>query len=95
MCHVLLTAPSWEQPALAGFPAPSNRDAMQAWSVRDVVQFYESKDASGLAVALDRNAVSGSDLLAFSDWQEVAAELRFTAFVAKKAISLRDAFLRM
>ena len=39
--------------------------------------------------------LSGSDLLAFGDWQEVAAELRFTPFAAKKAISLRDAFLRM
>ena len=95
VCHVFLTAPAFEQPAAERLPAQLPREAMESWSVRDVVQFYESKDASGLAVALDRNAVSGSDLLAFGDWQEVAAELRFTAFAAKKAISLRDAFLRM
>ena len=95
VCHVLLTAPAWEQPALAGLPAPSNRDAMQAWSVRDVVQFYESKDASGLATTLDQNAVCGSDLLAFGSWQEVQTELRLTPFAAKKAVSLRDAFLGM
>ena len=82
-------------PALAGLPAPSNRDAMQAWSVRDVVQFYESKDASGLATTLDQNAVCGSDLLAFGSWQEVQTELRLTPFAAKKAVSLRDAFLGM
>ena len=49
----------------------------------------------GLATTLEQNAVSGSDLLAFGSWQEVLTELRLTPFAAKKAISLRDAFLGM
>ena len=60
-----------------------------------MAQFYESKDASGLAATLDHNAVSGSDLLAFGGWQEAQTELRLTPFAAKKAISLRGAFLGM
>ena len=60
-----------------------------------LVQFYASKDAGGLAIAFEQNAVNGSDLLAFRGWPEVATELRLTAFAAREAISLRDAFLAL
>ena len=95
VCHVFLAGPAFEQAAPRRFQAQSSQDRMQSWSVRDVAQFYESKDAVGLAATLEQNAVSGNDLLAFRGWPELATELRLTAFAAKKAVALRDAFLAM
>ncbi len=66
---------------------------MAAWSVRDVAAFYRGRDAEGAAKVMEENSVGGTDLLAFTTWPELQAELRVTPFLARKALTLRDAFL--
>ena len=62
-------------------------------SVNEVAAFLESRDAGGLAQALQQNAVNGADLLGFGSYQEAAKDLNMTSFAARKLLSLRDAFL--
>ena len=59
-------------------------------SVSEVVAFYESHDAAGLAETLRRNAVNGADLAAFRSHEDVAEALRVPPFAARKILSLRD-----
>ena len=66
---------------------------MRRWSVADVSAFFESKDAVGLATTLSANSVQGKDLLMFTA-DDLVADLRMTRFGARKALALRDAFLR-
>ena len=40
------------------------------------------------------NSVNGADLLSFRDPGDLVADLRLTPFAAKKAVQLRDDFLR-
>ena len=63
------------------------------WSVADVSAFFESKDAVGLATTFTANAVQGEDLLRFTG-DDLVADLRMARFGARKALALRDAFLR-
>ena len=69
------------------------RDAMLTWSVSEVAAFLQSRDAGGLAQALQQNAVNGADLLGFGSYQEAAKDLNMATFAARKLLSLRDAFL--
>ena len=68
-------------------------EAMRRCSVADVSAFFESKDAVGLATTLSANSVQGKDFLLFTAGDFVA-DLRMTRFGARKALALRDAFLR-
>ena len=76
-----------------GPAATQPRQTMSRWSVADVSAFFESKDAVGLATAFTANAVQGEDLLRFTG-DDLVADLRMTRFGARKALALRDAFLR-
>ena len=67
--------------------------AMRRWSVADVSASFESKDVVGLATTLSANSVQGKDLLMFTA-DDLVADLRMTRFGARKALALRDAFLR-
>ena len=66
---------------------------MKAWTVDEVVGFYKSRDAVGIAEVFSRNAVNGADLFSLHSWQHLVDDLRFVPFAAKKALSLRDSFL--
>ena len=85
--HRTETEASWLQ------RASQPRETMSRWSVADVSAFFESKDAVGLATTFTANAVQGEDLLRFTG-DDLVADLRMTRFGARKALALRDAFLR-
>ena len=78
---------------MAGLAPGSARQGQRRWSVADVSAFFESKDAVGLATTLSANSVQGKDLLLLTA-DDLVADLRMTRFGARKALSLRDAFLR-
>lgn len=86
-------APAGAAAAAAVTPPTSRADTLAAWTVHEVAVFYEGRDAAGIATVFQQNAVSGSDLASFATWQVLEAELRMTPFAAKKALTLRDAFL--
>ena len=88
-------APVWlTQPVFGtASPAPTNpREQMMGWSVRNVVAFFESKDAAALGEKLAGSSVQGADLLRMSV-ALLQAKLGFNAFAAQKICRLRDAFL--
>ena len=64
---------------------------MQAWSVSDVVAFYESKDARALGHKLEASSVTGADLMRLSV-RSLQHTLSFNAFAAQKVYNLRDIF---
>ena len=72
----------------------SNRDFMKTWTTQETAVFYRGRDAAGIAHEFLSNSVNGEDLLSFGDPLETAHELRISAFAAKKALRLRDEFLR-
>ena len=69
-----------EEPAYVGGVAEISpaRDAMLTWSVSEVAAFLQSRDAGGLAQALQQNAVNGADLLGRGSYQEAAKDLNLT-----------------
>ena len=68
-------------------------DTVRAWSVPDVCFFFCQHDAAGIAAIMERSAVNGEDLLAFTSSSELEEDLHVTPFAARKALKLRDAFL--
>ena len=91
---VRLTAPAWETGGeLPQAPAPSNRDAMAAWPVRDVVAFLSGKDLEGPANVFHANGVNGTDLLTMTI-NVMVQDLRLSSFAARKVASARDTFLQ-
>ena len=85
-----LQAPAYG-PELPPPPAPAAQ--MEAWSVRDVVSFFESKDARALGQKLEASSVTGADLMRLSV-RSLQRSLSFNAFAAHKVCNLRDTFLR-
>ena len=65
---------------------------MEAWSVSDVVSFFESKDALALGQKLEASSVTGADLLHLSV-DSLQRTLSFNAFAAEKVCRLRGVFL--
>ena len=65
---------------------------MQAWSAKDVVAFFEGKDARALGNKLEASSVAGADLLRLSV-RSLQADLSLNAFATQKVRRLRDAFL--
>ena len=65
---------------------------MEAWSVSDVVSFFESKGALALGQKLEASSVTGADLLHLSV-DSLQRTLSFNAFAAEKVCRLRDVFL--
>ena len=93
LCCWKLTAPAYDKPGAVAAPPPPRSETVAAWSVRDVAAFHRGRDAEGAAKVMEENSVGGTDLLAFTTWPELQAELRVTPFLARKALTLRDAFL--
>ena len=95
VCLLRLTEAAWErvQPPVAAAPA-SPSDEMRAWTVTEVCFFYGQQDAAGLTTVLEQNAVNGADLLSFTSPADLCADLCMTPLAARKALRLRDAFLR-
>ena len=88
-----LTSASWVGAPSTTGTTPTSEETMKAWSVCEVESFYFSRDAAGIAATFAQNAVNGADLFAFAGPQQLADDLRMSPFAAKKALSLRDAFL--
>ena len=74
-------------------PPPTPVAQMEAWSVNDVVAFFESKDARALGQKLEASSVTGADLLHLSV-DSLQHTLSFNAFAAQKVCKLRDMFLQ-
>ena len=62
------------------------------WLVKDVSSFLEKADLKAPAAVLYANGVSGKDLAEFGV-DSLVAELRLSAFAARKIIAARNAFL--
>ena len=72
----------------------SHRDILSTWSVEEAKSFYEARDATGIAATLAANSVNGADVLSFREPGDLVADLRLTPFAARKALQLRDEYLR-
>jgi len=91
VCCLRLQEPAWVQRVPSGRPGVlTGRDALLAMSVDEVAALFEGRDAAGLARVLQQNAVNGSDLLAFSCWEEICRELQVSPFAARKILRIRD-----
>ena len=58
-----------------------------------VVDFFKSRDASGISRSMLDNSVAGADLLDFADAAALEKDLKMTPFAARKALRIRDCFL--
>ena len=88
--QIWLSRPAWT--SLAGDDIAQPRP-VATWTVAEVVAFFESHDAAGLGQVLQRNSVTGADLLAFESSQGVATDLQLSPFAARKLLNLRNAHL--
>ena len=64
---------------------------MRSWSVADVVRFFAEKDMSSAAKAMQRNDVSGADLVAMG--RSALESCNLQAFLVGKVLAVRDAYL--
>ena len=91
-----LTEPAWvdhnSQATMQPMPAETREVMMRRWLVKDVSSFLEKADLKAPAAVLYANGVSGKDLVEFGV-DSLVAELRLSAFAARKIIAARDAFL--
>jgi hypothetical protein len=91
-----LTEPAWVDPrsqaTMQTMPAETREVMMRRWLVKDVSSFLDKADLKGPAAVLYANGVSGKDLAELGV-DSLVAELRLSAFAARKIIAARDAFL--
>ncbi len=91
-----LTEPAWvdqrSQATMQTMPAETREVMMRRWLVKDVSSFLDKADLKGPAAVLYANGVSGKDLAELGV-DSLVAELRLSAFAARKIIAARDAFL--
>ena len=69
-------------------PAPVAQ--MEAWSVNDVVAFFESKDARAFGQKLEASNITGADLLHLSV-DSLQHTLSFNTFAGQKVCKLKGA----
>ena len=67
---------------------------MLGWRVAALAAYLEAEDAEGLAMLVQRNSITGSDLLAFTE-ATCIDDLRCPPFAARKLLALRDKYLAM
>ena len=72
----------------------SHRDILSTWSVEEAKSFYEARDATGIAAILVASSVNGADLLSFREPGDLVADLRLTPVAARKALQLRDEYMK-
>ena len=96
VCVVRLHSPAWVGSVGGSVPStPGSRSSMfTSWTVGELASFDAQQDAEGIAAVVKRNAVTGRDLMAFTCGNDVQADLCVSPFLAKKLLSLRDAFVR-
>ena len=89
---IRLDSPAWISARLQAPAADthSQRELASAWTADEVAMWLQSCGAGGIASTLQANAVDGSDLLAFSNEDELVKDLRLTQFAARKLLQLRE-----
>ena len=90
-----LTEPAWQMEGTLDMSqvAVTRQDLMRGWGVDAVVDFFKSRDASGISRSMLDNSVAGADLLDFRDAGTLERDLKMTPFAARKAMRIRDSFL--
>ena len=93
-CEVLrLTGPAYVAPsASVARAAVAPRDAMAAWSVRELHDFLQDQDLAGPAAHLQSQGCSGGDFLSLTP-RDFERDLKLTRFAARKLVAARDRFL--
>ena len=89
---IRLDSPAWisARPQAPAVDTHSQRELASAWTADEVAMWLQSCGAGGIASTLQANAVDGSDLLAFSNEDELVKDLRLTQFAARKLLHLRE-----
>ena len=88
-----LNEEAWVQ---AGPAVPQVRQStdqvMKRWRAGEVAAFLRTKDLEGPAAVLFQNGVAGDDFFTLTT-QTLTADLRLSAFAARKVLAARTSFL--